>query len=65
MGIFQKQDRRSYTLITPCKRSAARGLWTQLRPHNPMLGVAFGYAEQGPRAALRLHGVINVIRLPA
>ena len=22
---FQKQDRRSYTLIAPCKRSAARG----------------------------------------
>jgi len=25
MDAFSKQDRRSYTLITPCKRSAARG----------------------------------------
>jgi len=27
---FQKQDRRSYTLITPCKRSVARGKKTTL-----------------------------------
>jgi len=70
---FHKQDRRSYTLITPCKRSAARGVETWhaaslLRNYvvvQPTIGVEWMGVSLPPRAALCLHGVINVIRLAA
>ena len=60
--------RRRYTLITPCKRSAARG-WRISTPIVNSVGVqpTSGLIGRGdaflPRAALRLHGVINVIPL--
>ena len=57
--------RRRYILITPCKRSAARG-WRVTPPIKNSVGVqpASGLMVSGdsflPRATLRLHGVINV-----
>jgi len=39
MDNFQKQDRRSYTLIAPCKRSAARGYGCHPHPTQNSVGV--------------------------
>ena len=56
--------------ITPCKRNAARGM--EIRPFSPNSdrsstpdGVVGKREVFPPRAALRLHGVIHLIRLPA
>ena len=55
---------RRMTMITPCKRSAARGKWNpvHLQPRSGLncYAVPVVWSLFSPRAALRLHGVINV-----
>jgi hypothetical protein len=62
---------RRLSWITPCKPQAQHGVETapslpELRSSTPRSGVVeTWHAASLPRAALRLHGVIQLRRLPA